>query len=139
MFLGFIATQNTDTHVLPMAEMNTFRRPPPGPDDCQVCRKPLPESRRYGRLCGYICTATAKHRRLTVETWKEWVAKDCVICNSPVPFERISRYPRTLTCGEVCGVGGRFYGKFELDGLREIIAADGGDKCGVQGGQMTNG
>ncbi len=37
------------------------------------------------------------------------------------------------------GVGGRFYGKFELDGLREIIAADGGDKCGVQGGQMTNG
>ena len=44
MFLGFIATQNTDTHVLPMAEMNTFRRPPPGPDDCQVCRKPLPES-----------------------------------------------------------------------------------------------
>ena len=84
--------------------MNTFRRSPPGPDDCQVCSKPLPESRRYGRLCGYICTATAKHRRLPASTWKEWVAKDCVICNSPVPFERIYRYPRTLTCGEVCSI-----------------------------------
>ena len=36
------------------------------------------------------CTATAKHRRLPASTWKEWVAKDCVVCKSPVPFERCS-------------------------------------------------
>ena len=75
-------------------------------DRCPICNEPLPppESRQYGQLCGYICTATAGHSRLPASTWREYVAKDCSICKRPVPFERIRRHPRALTCDKVCSV-----------------------------------
>ena len=75
-------------------------------DLCPVCKEPLPppEGRLYGRLCGYICTARACHLSLPGSTLREYVAKDCVICTSPVPFERIRRHPRALTCNTVCSI-----------------------------------
>ena len=65
---------------------------------------PAARGRQYGQLCGYICTATVGHSRLPASIWREYVAKDCSICKRPVPFERIRRHPRALTCNKVCSV-----------------------------------
>ena len=75
-------------------------------DQCPVCKGPMPppESRLYGLLCGAECTATARYMKLPASVWREWVAKDCVICQLPVPFERILRFPIVLTCSVDCGI-----------------------------------